>query len=481
MSVVAPAAGSLFDMFEPEEDSIDTAFRLHMDQALQRAKAEAKARKRPRKRTGQYANDDPHIAFLRKRTCRLNYAAKVDGVGKALPELTKDKLVSRYNARRFGAALRNDQFRQHFSGDRTYFFWADPAARTPEILIMVDIDVREGSGTPEGARRFAEQVKEKVLPGMYFEPSTGGEGIHGYVVVEKAGVNVVGTREALKNLDGYLKTFAEATKADIACVEVKGQPPVIRYDDKGNIRDMTFGQFAKLPKGKGVIDTCKVTHAYLADLDRDEIVVETPPDEPAEKPTTPSLKVGSFDSRIVTQAILDEIPALEQYAAKLLVQWTGSAALKAGRWTVTAVDMAQFFAVMLAMKPNINDSLPLRRIGRLWEAVFLAGDFVRPWNHHRFKAIRDLLSLHGHIDWSEFRFQNVLDGRGRACRWSLGHSLRSGLLSLIEGGTTSVDTAASLPEGGHEFRVPTWYNFALEREYRWWEQAERQLNLLFAA
>ena len=260
-------------MFEPEED---TAFRLKMDQALQRAKAEAKARKRPRKRTGHYANDDPHIAFLRKRICRLNYAVKVDGVGKALPELTKDKLVSRYNERRFGAALRNDQFRQHFSGNQTYFFWADAAARTPEILIMVDIDVREGLGTPEGARRFAEQLKEKVLPGMYFEPSTGGEGIHGYVVVEKAGVNAVGTREALKNLDGYLKAFAEATRADIACVEVKGQPPVIRYDDKANIRDMTFGQFAKLPRGKGVIDTCKVTHAYLADLDQDEIVVETP-------------------------------------------------------------------------------------------------------------------------------------------------------------------------------------------------------------
>jgi hypothetical protein len=313
---------------------------------------------------------------------------------------------------------------------------------------------------------------------MYFEPSTGGAGVHGYVAVRKAGVNAVRTREALKNLDAYLKAFAEATGADIACVEVKGQPPVIRYDDRGNIRDITFGQFAKLPRGEGVLDTCKVTHAYLAFLDRDEIVVETPPDKPAAKV---SFRAGSFDSRVVTQDILDQMPALEEYAASLLVQWTGSATPKAGRWTVTATDLAQFFAVMLAMKPDPNDSLPVRRIGRLWQAVFQAGDFARPWNHHRFKAIRDRLSLHGHIDWSENRFQNVPDGRGRACRWGLGHALRSGLLFLIKGGTTSVDTATPLPEGGLEFRVPRWHNFALEREDAWWEQAEERLNLLFAA
>jgi hypothetical protein len=43
--------------------------------------AACKARGRPkrmRNRTGDYANDDQHIAFLRKRICRLNYGVKVD-------------------------------------------------------------------------------------------------------------------------------------------------------------------------------------------------------------------------------------------------------------------------------------------------------------------------------------------------------------------------------------------------------------------
>ena len=85
----------------------------------------------------------------------------------------------------------------------------------------------------------------------------------------------------------------------------------------------------------------------------------------------------------------------------------------------TAVDLAQFFAIMAAIKPDVNDSLPVRRIGRLWESVHAAGDFERPWNHHRFKAIRDLLSLHGHIEWLDHRFQNLPEGKGWACRWRL--------------------------------------------------------------
>jgi hypothetical protein len=32
--------------------------------------------------------------------------------------------VTRYNGRRFGAALKNDQFYYHFAGKATYYFWA---------------------------------------------------------------------------------------------------------------------------------------------------------------------------------------------------------------------------------------------------------------------------------------------------------------------------------------------------------------------
>ena len=135
---------------------------------------------------------------------------------------------------------------------------------------------------------------------------------------------------------------------------------------------------------------------------------------------------------------------------------------------------------MLCIKPKPDDSLPVRAVGRLWEEVHLAGDFSRPWNHHRFKAIRDLLSLHGHVEWVDFRFQNLPEGKGRCCRWRISFALRS-LLSSVTGEATVVDTAVRLPDGPHEFRTPEWFSFARESELRSWAEAERQVEMLFAA
>jgi hypothetical protein len=147
---------------------------------------------------------------------------------------------------------------------------------------------------------------------------------------------------------------------------------------------------------------------------------------------------------------------------------------------VTATDLAQFFALMLCIKPKPDDSLPVRAVGRLWEEVYLAGDFSRPWNHHRFKAIRDLLSRHGHIDWVDFRFQNLPERKGRCCRWHTSFMLR-GLLSSLMGGTTVVDTAAGLPDGPHESHTPKWFNFVLDGHLRWRAEAETSIEALFAA
>ena len=77
---------------------------------LTNAKAKAKARqKKKRKLSGQYTNNDPHIKFLRERISRLNYGTKVPDKG-VFPELTIEKFIARYNERRYGDALKNDQF-----------------------------------------------------------------------------------------------------------------------------------------------------------------------------------------------------------------------------------------------------------------------------------------------------------------------------------------------------------------------------------
>ncbi len=438
--------------------------------------SKAKARQK-RKRNGPYTNSDPLIKFLRERISRLNYGSKVLDVG-VRPELSIDKLIVRYNSFRFGAALRNEQFFDHFDAYKTHYFWADHRSSTPEIIAKIDCDAGEehGGGTTEGCWRFMELVRDKLFPGLYLELSTHGQGIHGYFILEKLGIKADLVRQVLKNLDTYLKKLATSVGADIACVEVKGLPPNIQYDDNGNIHHITFGQWAKLPRGRGVLDTCKVKYGDLALLDPQEFKVEPQPEMAA------TIKVnvqhcGSFDCRVVRQDTLDKLPQLEKLASCLLRQWTGADSFKAGRWTVTPTDVAQFFALMLCIKPKSDDSLPVRAVGRLWQAVNSAGDFSRPWNHHRFKAIRDLLSRHGHIDWTDFRFQNLPERKGRCCRWQISLMLRN----LVMGEITVVDTDVRLVDGPHAFHMPKWFDFARDRQGRWWSEAENKLEALFAA
>jgi len=458
-----------------------------MDDYLANAKAQSRQKKKKRKGSGQYTNSDPQIKFLRQRISRLNYGTLVpdDGV---FPELKIEKFIAIYNQKRYGARLKNDQFYNHFASRATHYFWGDHTASSEEILVNIDIDAggEHGGGTTQGCWQFGEVIKDKLFPGIYLEPSTNGVGVHGYIVLWKLDIRGDLVRQALKNLDRYLKKLALSVKADIACVEVKGLPPSVQYDDHGNITGITFGQWAKLPRGRGVLDTCKVSYNDIALLDPDEIKVELEPEEPELDPEiikparTGRKPTGSFDCRVVRQDTLDMMPELEKFASCLLRQWTGSDSFKAGRWTVTATDMAQFFALMLCIKPKPDDSLPVRAVGRLWEEVYKAGDFERPWNHHRFKAIRDLLSRHGHIDWVDFRFQYVPERKGRCCRWQVGFELRSVLLSC-KGETTVVDTAAPLPDGPHEFHTPKWFNFERDRQLRWWAEAENRLEAMFAA
>ena len=55
------------------------------------------------------------------------------------------------------------------------------------------------------------------------------------------------------------------------------------------------------------------------------------------------------------------------------------------------------------------------------------------------------------------------------------------LSSLLKGETTVVDTACRLPDGPHEFHKPKWFNFLLDRQRRWLFEAEREVEMLFAA
>lgn len=82
--------------------------------------------------------------------------------------------------------MRTPATRAHFAGDATHYFYGGHRLTQPEILAKIDIDVKKskGRGSTDGAWAFGEHLKKK-WPSLYLEPSTGGEGVHGYFVLRK--------------------------------------------------------------------------------------------------------------------------------------------------------------------------------------------------------------------------------------------------------------------------------------------------------
>jgi hypothetical protein len=462
---------------------------------MDRQLAEAKNKPKKKRKLGKRI---PLATWIRKRTSRLNYGDKgidEDGKTRAYPELDTKKLITQYNQFRYGAALTNKQFQDHFDNLDTFYCWADHRTTTAVVLAMIDIDVHDGVGSKAGAWAFGELVRQ-IFPGMYLESSTGGNGVHGFLTVRKKDITANAVKWAFNNLQAYLRELQKYVGADISCVEVKGHPPLVKYDDNGNIVNITFGQFAKVPRGAGVVDTCEVDYQDLAFLDPADIpakfkglaapqVSNAPcPVKASPAPMTKTYN-GSFDPRLIRQNVLDQMPELERYASRLICQWTGKTSFKAGRWTVTAEDMAQFFVVMTSIKENFDFSLPVRRIEELWDAAHESDDFARAWNYHRFKAIRDKLSEHGHVEWiNHFYFNYPVENDKRkrdgvACKWRLSDQLSGAIRNIIDGGATPVDTVV-LPNGKNEHHVPQFSNKMLqEHEDRWLYQAEQQIDALF--
>jgi hypothetical protein len=121
--------------------------------------------------------------------------------------------------------LSNADMADHFAGRKTFYFTADGRCHsTPEVLINIDIDCHS-SGTLDGAIAFAEHLRATHFPNMYYEKSTNGNGVHGYIVVIKGDLGDEGLNGVLSHLDRWLKHELSQGKWDVENVEVKGNCP----------------------------------------------------------------------------------------------------------------------------------------------------------------------------------------------------------------------------------------------------------------
>jgi hypothetical protein len=422
------------------------------------------------------------IQWLKGKIFRHVHGEKVgDDV---YPSMTKEAFLGFYNERGHGKRLPNYKLQDHFDRLKTYYYFSSPNRSAEYALAMIDIDVLKSKmlGSPEGARKFAAFLRAR-FPTLYVEASTGGKGQHAYLLVRKLGYSAEEVKKALKHLERWLR---QQKGFDIEIVEVKGTPPVVKYGDGGCIEAITYGTFAKLPREVSRFSEWRnTTTLTVAELLALPLVEEEPKEqaEPKNQPKTDKVQVGSVSGKNISQEELDLMPTWERF----FEQARKNKPLHGDRWSVTETDFAQAVVLLRFFTENRNPdgSLPQRRVQELWTALCDAGDFARPWNHHRWKAIRDWMSEMGWLDWQDHRYQiGTGRGDGRACRWRLHEEFVQQLdwlaLHQEEGEAPFVDTGV-VQRGPGEPLKPLRYWFKQAEEARIWLEVEKAMENLWAA
>ncbi len=365
---------------------------------------------------------------------------KVDAHGNFVleprPINTNDRILSvLVNHRGFLHTLRNRHFDDHMKGTDTFYFQGNGQASAPETLVMIDIDCLKclGLGSKEGAHEFAAHLKTTHFPDLYFEPSTNGNGVHGYFVLHKLGLPAKTVNAQLRTFEKWLKQEARRIGADIEGVEIKGTCPVFEYED-GKLVRVKAGTNGKLPRG----DLRATTHIDITDLAKFVPVEEK---VPIVCRSSHGSSWASWCPKAITPDDLADMPRLRAVAVML-----GLPSQKcAGRVVVTVEDVAVFLLLLRFFTRNMNEngSLPWARFEALWTALYHAGDVGRAFNAKRFAAIRNHLSslvVDGEVllEW-----ENETYSMGQACKWRASEKLMN-MMEEEREDTSSTETTLTI-------------------------------------
>lgn len=356
-----------------------------------------------------------YYTWLRKRTATHHFALMTD-VG-VRPVNTNAEILDLFTGkgRKWLPTIRNRHFDDHMTGTDTLYFQGNGQASAPETLVMIDVDCLKclGLGSKEGAHEFATHLKEEFFSDLYYEPSTNGNGVHGYFVLHKLGLPAKTVNAQLRTFEKWVKQEAGRIGADIEGVEIKGNCPVFEFQN-GKLVKVKAGTNAKLPRG----DVRATTHIDITDLTRFQPVEE---EVPVVRRGPKGSSSASWCPKAITPKDLAHLPRLRK-AARLL----GLPSEKcSGRVAVTVEDVAIFLLLLeyFTRHMNKNGTLPWARYERFWTALYRAGDVERAFNPKRFAAIRNHLSslvVDGEVllEWEDETYS-----MGRACKWRASEKL----------------------------------------------------------
>jgi hypothetical protein len=291
-----------------------------------------------------------------------------------------------------------EMYHRHFSNQNTYYFAGNSIGRQPTTLLGIDIDCHDGVGSLADAQRFAKYIRDNLFPGLYSEPSTGGDGVHAYIVVRKDGLGAKVLNGLFRRLQHKLRTMLVESGCNVGGVEIKGTIPVVKWHPtiKRYATNMKAGQLVKLPRDHTRWDEILGTTVIDTDfLSRLPIPEKKP--KPAKlkvsAPKLDDLSVGSITGKQFGPDELAQLSTTYLTVAECLLEKAGTATTT--RATVKAEDMAVFLMLLKFFSSHMNKdgTLPTARYQEMWNSLYGAGDISRAWNCNRFKVMRDL-------DWS---------------------------------------------------------------------------------
>lgn len=320
--------------------------------------------------------------------------------------------------------LCNKDFDQHFTGLETYYFTAGSGVR---VLICIDIDCH-GVGTLAGAMAFAKFLSETQFPQLYYEPSTNGNGVHGYIIVETNGLRGSAFNGVMKQLESRLKEVAVGF--DVSDVEIKGtMNEFVWGSTKGDLLAYRSGVPAKLPRDVARFSEWQQTTVVSVDSLRTKAPLMFSPDgENMLAPTVPDITRGKrsklkapcttgstnnhkfdlsyFDLGSIAEDLLQKFPA-DGVSTKNLA------------YTIGILDYLSEHLNTGDVRPEWKGTMPTHRVEALWNSLLKAGLIDRTWQPKVFAAIRRYLSSLGLIDWHDATFTHTT-----SAKWELAASFR---------------------------------------------------------
>jgi hypothetical protein len=390
------------------------------------------------------------IAWIRSRVSGFDHGIRVSTEGKKPHPIhcNKKEAVKRFFETKIWKLKkpRNKDFGQHFMGQMPLFGAGNSNPRDPETLTLIDIDCKK-TGTLEGAKQFAEHLKETYFPGLYYEVSTNGNGIHAYPIIVKQDNSPHLINKSLKRLDNFLKDVLEDGDFDVENVEIKMTLAEIDWSDKPNkIAKILFGCLGKYPQDDSRFDEWKkTTRLNVHDLMRLP-VKDKPKNKTGKRPP------GSISGCHISEQEIERSKTAYLTLAKTFLENHHLAT--SNKSVAVAEDLSVMMMFLKYFSANMNEdgTLPWDRFRSLWEAVFESGDIERQFSPNRFAVLRNYLSSLGMIEWMDETYKpgkKAKNGKrygGTACKWkasTLLLELMEGIVAIYE----NQDVGAKTQEG----------------------------------